>query len=73
MTPTIGRIVIFHDVSGKDRPAIVLEVNQDGDATGYAAQTCDLGVFSDLGYGLVRNVVESEQIGGWSWPRLVVV
>lgn len=68
--PTMGRIVIFHDLHD-DRPAIVLAVNVDSDATGDHGPTCDLGVFSDLGYGLVRDIPEGDTRGCWSWPRLV--
>jgi hypothetical protein len=60
MTPTIGRIVIFHDLRG-DYPAIVLR-------TAPPTSFLWLGVFSDLGYGFVKDVPEGMEQGEWSWP-----
>ncbi len=76
MTPTIGRIVIFHDYDGLqhsrvDRPAIVLAVHRDGDATGDCPDRLDLGIFSQVGYGYIRDVEEAMTVGCWSWPTLV--
>jgi hypothetical protein len=59
--PTVGRIVLFHDVGGIDRPSIVLRVGQ-------VTRGCDLGVFGELGYGLVKDVPEGKTVGQWSWP-----
>lgn len=61
MRPTIGRIVLLHDIGGVVRPCIVLRV-------GPVTELADLGVFGDQGYGLLRDVSYGLELGQWSWP-----
>lgn len=75
MTPTLGRVVWFHDFdSVKEarvtRPAIILAVDVDADATGDSGMTVDLGIFSEVGYGYIAKVQEGRAVGQWSWPIL---
>lgn len=76
MTPTIGRVVWFHDYDVARRarvthPAIILAVDVDMDATGDHGTTVDLGIFSGVGYGFIAKVQEGPAVGQWSWPILV--
>ena len=71
MTPSIGRIVIYHHPGSadglhprKDSPAMIQRVNEDG--------TCEMIVFSVYG-GLFfnHNVTEGDGPSQWAWPPRV--
>lgn len=74
MTPSIGRIVIFHDYNDAakvavDVPAIILGVHPSpGPGTPLMV---GLGIFSSVGYGYIGGAIEGAEVGKWSWPERI--
>lgn len=67
--PTVGRIVHYVAADGKDKAAIVIAVNGEGDAQ---PGTVDLAVFMHSGTQTETNVeLGSGTEGTWHWPERV--